>query len=60
MTDADLCNAINGYWTEFGIESNARIETVMRKSISQARLPRSAIVSDLRGTEKPGRAGELA
>lgn len=59
MTDAELCNAINGYWAEFGIESNARVEPVLRKSISQAWISRTAIVSDLRGTEKPGRAGEL-
>ena len=60
MTDAELCATINAYWAAHGIKAGARIEPVMRKSIvSQACISRTAIVSDLRGTEKPGRAGEL-
>ena len=60
MTDPELCATINAWWAAHGIKANARIETVMQKScVSQCWLPRTAIVSDLRGTEKPGRAGEL-
>ena len=55
MTDYQLCDLIDTYWSERGVKANPRVKRVMlvgRGALNW--IPRSVIVSDLSGKEDPG------